>query len=136
MYTRSKMCGILVVDDEPFVRDILRKTLEAHGFKVWTAGDGVEALDSCSENGDGIALVLLDVKMPRLSGPQTLQRLKVLKPQIPVCFMTGHAGAYQPDELLACGARHLFEKPFHLGDVVRVLSDLTGLCPNRTTDTL
>jgi CheY-like chemotaxis protein len=126
MSTGRHLAGILVVDDEPSVRDILKKRLEDSGFQVSTAADGVEAVDFCSHHGDEVAVVLLDIKMPRLDGPETLERLKTLKRNLPVCFMTGHAGAYDPDELLARGARHLFTKPFKLEEVVRVVSNLAG----------
>jgi DNA-binding response OmpR family regulator len=116
--------GILVVDDEFFVRDSLQKNLHLEGFHVWAAGSGEEALDHCCDHGAEIALVLLDVQMPGLNGPQTLAGIQAYDADIPVCFMTGDPGDYDPSELLGQGARHLFTKPFCMDEVVRVVRDL------------
>jgi DNA-binding response OmpR family regulator len=122
----SQRRGILVVDDEPMIRDILEKHLRREGFHVWTAASGEEALDHCCEHLDEIAVILLDVRMPGLDGPQTLDGIRELDVDIPVCFMTGHPGEYEPNDLLRQGARHLFEKPFRMDEIVRVVSNLAN----------
>jgi CheY-like chemotaxis protein len=118
--------GILVVDDDPGVRNLLQTHLEHLGFRVWTAGDGEEALDHCCDHGEEIAVVLLDVLMPHRDGPQTLEGILKFNPEMPVCFMAGDPGEYEANDLVARGARHFFRKPFCIDEVIRVVRHLAN----------
>jgi CheY-like chemotaxis protein len=119
--------GILVVDDDAPVRVLLDVGLRHYGFTVWQAADGQEALHVYQQNRSAIDAVLLDVRMPRLDGPQTLAALTQLNPQIRCCFMTGQAGTYSEDQLLALGAAHVFYKPFQLAKIAQALGNLIGI---------
>src|SRR4051794_18430442 len=104
--------SILVVDDDPAVRNLLDTALPHYGFAVTLAAGGTEAIHLYRRQHEGIGLVLLDVQMPGgPDGPQTLAALRGLNPQVRCCFMTGHSGLYSEDELLALGAVHVFPKP-------------------------
>lgn len=116
--------GILIVDDEFAIRDFLQALLQRHGYCVWTAASGDEALDSCCDHGEEIDIVLLDVQMPGMNGPQTLDGIRQFDPELPVCFMTGDLGGYNSGELLALGARFVFGKPFRIDEVLRVVRSL------------
>ena len=113
--------GILVVDDEPGVRSLLQRGLALNGFRVWLAGEGEEAIEIYKAHHDSIAVVLMDVCMPRMDGPATLAALRNIDARVQCCFMSGGAGDYSGEELLARGASHLLGKPFSLPEVVRVL---------------
>ena len=116
--------GILVVDDEPALRNLLQVVLRQHGFTVWLAADGWEALKIYHRQRRNIVLVLLDVRMPGWDGPRTLAALHKLDPDVRCCFLTGHAGDYSEDELRQRGAEHVLAKPFRpaaLGSLVRRL---------------
>lgn len=115
---------ILVVDDDAGIRKMLRNYLQQRGFRVWTAGDGEEALDICCQRGDEVEAVLLDVQLPRLDGPATLDGIHAFDPLLPVCFMTGDLGNYSVDDLVSNGMRHLFWKPLRLGEVAAVMRRL------------
>jgi CheY-like chemotaxis protein len=117
---------LLVVDDDPAVRQLLALGLEHFGFAVELAGGGLEAIARVQGQGPDLDLVLLDVRMPDLDGPQTLAALRQINPRIRCCFVSGDVGNYTADELLALGAEHLFLKPFLLADVVAVLRRLLG----------
>jgi len=78
--------GVLVVDDEHMVRILLQLGLERNGFYVWLAADGREALELYEKNRQHVAVVLLDVRMPGMDGPQTLDALRALNPEVLVCF--------------------------------------------------
>ena len=82
------MCAmrILVVDDEPAVRDSLRRALQLEGYEVELAGDGQEALERLSE--DGVDAVVLDVSMPRLDGLEACRRLRKDGNSLPVLMLT------------------------------------------------
>jgi DNA-binding response OmpR family regulator len=118
--------GILVVDDEPALRDVLQAHLQHLGFQVWTAANGEEALDHCCDHSNEIALILLDVQMPGLDGPQTFDGIRELAVDIPVCYMTDDPGDPNPSALVRQGARHLFCKPFRMDEIARVVCILAA----------
>lgn len=117
--------GIMVVDDEECVRSVLNIALRLQGFAVRLAASGAEALDLYRSHRETIDLILLDVRMPGLDGPQTLGALKELNPEIRCCFMSGDCGSYTAEELRSLGAASVFPKPFRLDDMVYVLRELT-----------
>jgi DNA-binding NtrC family response regulator len=113
--------GVLVVDDDAQLRALLARWLEQDGFQVWVASCGDEAIILYREHQQAIAVVLLDVCMPELDGPATLEILRGVNPDVRVDFMSGDPGSYTPEELLRRGALHFFAKPFHLADLGAVL---------------
>lgn len=104
--------GILVVDDENCVRDVLKKVLLGRGFRVWLASSGYEGLDVYHRFRARIDVVLLDVCMPELDGPQTLAALRQVAPHVRCCFMSGYLGSHTDRGLRDLGAAAVFEKPF------------------------
>jgi DNA-binding response OmpR family regulator len=80
---------ILVVDDERVVLDTVRDGLSAHGYQVLTAEGGEEALRIAQAHQGAIALALLDVVMPGMSGPEVAQRLHATRPDLKILFMSG-----------------------------------------------
>lgn len=104
--------SILVVDDEAIVRQMLEVVLRRSGFGVLLAADGPEALALYERHRPRIAVVLLDVRMPGLDGPQTLAALRQFDPGVRCCFMSGDTKCYSEQELLAQGAVCFFPKPF------------------------
>jgi len=81
---------VLVVEDRPEVRSLVRTTLEGVGYTVLEASDGVAGLDLVARHPGEIALVLSDVVMPRMSGPEMAEQLRRRRPGIRVLFMSGH----------------------------------------------
>src|SRR5262249_12979335 len=120
----SPPIGILVVDDEAPVRALLQAGLRQYGFTVWLAADGREALHVYRHNQDVIALVLLDVRMPGLDGPQTFHGLRQINTEVRCCFISGHTGDYSEESLLQLGALHVFGKPFRLPELAKILRGL------------
>jgi CheY-like chemotaxis protein/anti-anti-sigma regulatory factor len=120
--------GVLVVDDEAAVRDVLGAWLRRHGFTIWLAATGQEALALYRQHRPAIGLVLLDVRMPGLSGPATLAALRRLKREVRCCFMSGDPGPQTEESLLGLGAARVFQKPFDLGEVARAVRRLLD-CP-------
>ena len=121
-FSAPKKPCILVVEDEPAVLKMLGAALRHHGFAVLPASGGAEAVELYRQHRDAIDLVLTDVQMGGLDGPQTVAALREVNPDVRFCFMSGHTGRYTARELLGMGAVHLFEKPFlSLAEVARVL---------------
>jgi PAS domain S-box-containing protein len=82
---------ILLVDDEEAIRTLGKEVLEAMGFSVLTAEDGQEAVDLYREHGDDIALVILDLTMPRLNGEEALHHLRAIDPGVRVILSSGYS---------------------------------------------
>jgi CheY-like chemotaxis protein len=100
---------ILVVDDEPLLRDVAARLLQGLGYRVLTAPGGESALEILQEKNGEIDLVFLDLFMPGLSGLQTWEQLRTLYPQVRVLFSSG----YGEEEKLPPGADFL-SKPYSL----------------------
>jgi CheY-like chemotaxis protein len=103
--------GVLVVEDHADVRQLLGIALPRFGLPVWLAAGGREAVRLYREHRPEIGVVLLDVRMPDLDGPETLAALRELDPAVRVVFMTGNSWPYTTEELLALGAARVLEKP-------------------------
>jgi DNA-binding NtrC family response regulator len=106
--------GLLVIDDERAILDVVGIVARRAGLLVWTAGSGLEALSVFSRHRAEISLVLCDVRMPGLDGPATVAQIRQAAPDVRVCFMTGNSGVHSLDALLALGALRIYEKPFNL----------------------
>lgn len=106
--------GILIVDDDPLLLNMLQAVLARQGFRVWSCGSGEEALRTYRKYQAELAVVLLDVCMPGLDGPTTLAELRRLNPGVRACFMSGHTGAYSVEDLLGLGALRFYDKPFQI----------------------
>ena len=117
---------ILVVDDDRLVLDSLGSPLRQCGFRVRVAASGEAALETCRQHGQEIRVVLLDVRMPGMDGPQTLAALRQLNPAIRCCFMTGYIEGYSREELLAFRADDFFLKPVSIAEVTQILRGLLG----------
>jgi signal transduction histidine kinase len=103
---------ILLVEDEPSLRNVAMRILVDAGYSVLAAGNGVEALAVAESQMEDIDLLLSDVIMPQMSGPQLAERLLLKRPGMPVLFMSGFAAP-----LMGPGGRvyadvELMDKPF------------------------
>lgn len=119
--------GILVVDDELLIRNLLKQALERQGFTVYLAADGHEATQWYRRCYRDIRVVFLEVYLPGLDGPHTLTALRKINPQIHCCLITGYTGRYTEQELYEeYGAASLLSKPFRLAEIMAIVGQLTG----------
>ena len=102
---------ILLVEDELPVRRVTRRILEKAGYTLLEARDGDEALEIAEAFEGVIHLVVTDVVMPSLSGPELVERLLLARPQTRVLYISGYASEAVLARGVANGASHL-EKPF------------------------
>jgi CheY-like chemotaxis protein len=109
---------------------MLDVALRQQGFTVWLASNGQEALDLYQQHRDALPVVLLDIRMPILDGPQTLAALRQLDPDVRCCFMSAHSGDYSHDSLRELGAVHVFTKPFKLTEVIQAVVELADRAPS------
>jgi DNA-binding response OmpR family regulator len=92
---------------------------EHHGFQVHVAASGKQALDLYQSHATQIDMVLLDVCMPDLDGPATLNQLQMINPGLLACFISGNTREHSVDDLLQSGALRLFSKPISMGELTR-----------------
>jgi hypothetical protein len=109
---KAKTGTILVVEDEAAVLDMTVRVLERGGNRVFAATDGVAAVEVLSEHAEEIDLVLADVVMPRMSGPELAEYLQAEYPGLPIIFMSGYAEETISGGSTASGEVTLVEKPF------------------------
>ena len=88
--TMGKGETILIAEDEPAVREVLRLSLEEYGYMVIEAKNGEDAVNQYKDNMDKVSLVLLDVIMPLKNGREAYEEIKSLKPNTKVIFMSGY----------------------------------------------
>jgi CheY-like chemotaxis protein len=81
---------VLLVEDEPSVRMMVRRILQAEGYHVLEAGEGLEAFEIASRTGQSIRLLLTDMVMPHMGGRELAERLTSVHPQMKVVYMTGY----------------------------------------------
>ena len=83
------MKTILLVDDDDMIRPMIREMLEGDGYQVLDAAGGPEALKVEAAHADGIDLLLSDVVMPGITGPQLAQQLRARRPHMKTMYMSG-----------------------------------------------
>lgn len=113
---KPKQQNVLIVDDEPVVRRVLRQRLSAEGCHCEEAGSAEEALDRLAN--DSAELVVLDIKMPGKSGVELLPEIKLRYPDTAVIMATAITDATTAIQCMKDGAYDYLVKPFNLDEVV------------------
>lgn len=108
-HIRQKQPCVLVIDDEQGIRDLIRRFLEAGGYQIKLASNGVEGLRLLENN--SIDLILLDLKMPEMDGPEFLRRCRENNPNLPVIVITGYPDSDLMAEAMHYGPITLLAKP-------------------------
>src|SRR5438105_4954736 len=120
---------ILVLDDEPAVRDVIRRFLEIAGHNVACAANSSEALEVLG-NGLPIDLLILDLMMPKEDGLSTFQLLRRQRPHLPVLLCTGLIAADPAQELVQANSVTVLRKPFRMNELWYAVNQaLATECP-------
>ena len=115
--------SILIVDDELGVRESLRMILKPY-YEIYTAPDGEAALNIIRER--KIHLITLDLRMPKLSGIETLREIRKIDGEVPVIITTGYETQKDEKEALFYGVRDFISKPFSAGKIISVIGEILG----------
>ena len=108
---------ILVVDDEARMRKLVKDFLTKDNFEVVEAEDGSQALDIFYEQKD-IALIILDVMMPKMDGFKMAKEIRKLSPIVPLLFLTAKSTIDDIEEGFEIGANDYLKKPFELRELI------------------
>ena len=112
---------ILVVDDDPTIRDLLKEALSLEGYLTRTVASGNDALKILQQF-PSCNLLLLDLVMPGWNGEKTLEQLRHYSPQLPAVIMTGHDKEDCLPGLKQLGINGFIEKPFLISEIFQVTS--------------
>ena len=110
------MAKVLIVDDEASIRKAFRNILEFESYQVDEAADGLEALAKVKQWKPD--LLIMDIKMPKMDGMETLEKLRTLSPDTPVIMISGHANIDTAVESVRKGAFDFISKPPDLNRVL------------------
>ncbi|QHG16533.1 response regulator [Nostoc sp. ATCC 53789] len=131
METDSKLAGdelppghgelILVVDDEDSIREVTQTWLEKNAYKVIVASDGIDAIALYTEYQQEISVVLIDMMMPNMDGPTTINVLKKINPEIKIIGVSGLASNHEMIKILGNSVKTLLSKPYTSSDLLRNL---------------
>jgi len=122
---------ILIVDDEPEIRDMGTELLTALGYRTIVAEDGEVACRIFRERGKEISLVLLDIIMPKMGGRDTFHTLRKLAPGLPVLLSSGYPVEGLAQKILDEGANGFIQKPYGLTEIAKMIrSILDTVRPN------
>ena len=115
---------ILVVDDDPTVREIATEILQESGFNVLIAKDGIAALESIRRNGHEIGAVLLDMTMPNMDGVETLHALRKLRGDIKVVMTSGYSEQEASQRTADAHPEGFIQKPYPPRQLVMKLAEV------------
>jgi CheY-like chemotaxis protein len=115
---------ILVVDDESSILQLTRSNLEAHGYRVLTARDGVEASDLYARRQNEVQLVVTDMAMPRLDGQSTMERLKGMNPSVRIIAATGLPTSLEAAKKAGMDFQATLLKPFTVHKLLQTVDEV------------
>jgi two-component system response regulator (stage 0 sporulation protein F) len=116
---------ILIVDDEPQVRSVLRRKLEHCGYKLQEASNGEEAIRKL--RGEEFALVISDIMMPERDGLEVIMFLRKQRPETRVIAISAPGNQLFLDSAKALGAMRVLEKPFRLEEIAAAVGELLSV---------
>lgn len=115
---------ILVVEDEGVMLNSLIRILKLEGYKVLQAKNGIEGLKVCQEHQGPIDLLLTDVIMPQMTGPEMAAIAEKIRPEMKVLYMSGFTNGTITDQGILSPSTHFISKPFQIPELKKKLRDL------------
>ena len=115
---------VLVVEDQDSVKRLIARVLERVGHNVLTASNGLDALRCWEESDEEISLLVTDVVMPELGGPELVKKLRALAPDLRVIFMSGYAADSPLQQMLLSPGIEFLEKPLRMKDLLKRVNDV------------
>ena len=117
---------IIIVDDEPAIRDIASRILASHGYRTLTACEGNEAIALFEKNRDKVKVIISDLMMPHMDGPTTVRALRQINPDIKTIMITGLSEDGRVGEAKAAGSDLVLGKPFTAEQLLVGLKQVLG----------
>jgi len=111
----------LFVDDEKFIANMAGQMLQRFGYKVETKLNPVEALELFQSNPEQFDMVITDMTMPQMTGVKLVEKLKDVRPDIPVIICTGHSSLVDEESAKALGIAAYAMKPIGMMEIARTI---------------
>jgi two-component system, cell cycle sensor histidine kinase and response regulator CckA len=121
---------VLLVEDDPQVQGLIEGGLREHGYEVLACLNGDEALSLCRDHPDPIDLILTDVILPGLRGPEIVERAREIRPELAAVYMSGYTDVDLLEQVHA-STDPLVPKPFRLPDLLRAIHSRLGKSTER-----
>lgn len=115
---------VLIAEDEPFIRDITKDSLEFHGYKTVIANDGIEALSLYLQHRENVRIVLLDMIMPYMDGPSTIRALEKINPDVKLIAVSGSTEKFKAAEAASRRPLRFLPKPYTTDKLLRTLNEV------------
>lgn len=115
---------ILIVDDEPLIREIAKSSLEEHNYQTLTANDGIEAIALYAKYTHEIDVVLLDLMMPEMDGITAIRALQKINPQLKFIVTSGLASSSKLNDVTDLGVSTFLAKPYTETELLNALRNL------------
>ena len=115
---------ILLVEDEATIRTLAKRILEMYGYNLITAPDAETALKAFEDHGGLIDLLLTDVLLPGMHGPDLAAKLRITQPQLKVLYMSGYTDSDMAQQDLLDEVVGYLQKPFHSSELVQAIRRL------------
>lgn len=122
-----KTATVLVVEDEPEIQRFIARVLAPEGFLVLTAGDAAQALEICRQHPGRIDLLLSDVIIPDMNGPELALRLQTLRPEMRVLFISAYDDGLLKQNFGLHPAAAFLAKPFGAERLLQKVRSVLGL---------
>ena len=122
---------ILIVDDEEIIIAVTKGMLEVLGYHVIVAHEGLQAIETIRENKNDIDLVILDMIMPLMEGGEVFNRVREIRPDLPVMLSSGYSLDGKAGEIMNRGCNGFIQKPFNMLDLSQ---KIRGIFDGRDTD--
>jgi two-component system cell cycle sensor histidine kinase/response regulator CckA len=122
----SRRANVLLVEDDEGVRRLTRRVLEQYGYRAVEARTGAEALELLNRDQPHIHAVVSDVVMPGMGGSELVGRMRRLRPDIPVVFLSGYTGDEVSEEIRSHPRQTFLQKPFSPDALVAALEEMVG----------
>ena len=113
--------NILLVDDEDIIIDVSKPMLENLGYSVIVAKGGRNAVDSVSETGENVDLVILDLIMPDMDGSMTFDAIREIHPKMPIILSSGYSLKGKATDIMRRGCNAFIQKPFNISELSQLI---------------
>jgi len=115
---------ILLVDDEQMIINVASAMLKKLGYRIIVANGGHQALEAMERTGDDIDLVILDLIMPDLAGGEVFERLREIRPEVPVMISSGYSIDGEAKAIMDRGCNGFIQKPFNMSELSRKIRSI------------
>jgi PAS domain S-box-containing protein len=120
---------ILLIEDEAVVRRLVAEILESHGYSVLPAGDGPSALELLRRHPGSVDLLLSDVVMPGMSGPDVANAVAAMRPDVRVLYISGYTDSHVGNHGVLEPGVQLLQKPFNADELTRAVRSVLDDAP-------